>query len=139
MATRVKMTDADAQALRKAPVARGKGSAKQREKERELETDVKVIRTRKTAANAKPELHHLPASQVIGVMCETMARCYEEMFSKMSAHDEEGNVVLDISEECYVLALTMYVGNDIDMPRQGLSVKEDAKASSTMKFCKECG
>jgi hypothetical protein len=135
---RVKMTTEDAQALRERPVARGKAAAKQREADRALETDVKVIRTRKTDTNAKPELHGVPGNSIIGVAQETMARVYGEIYSGMSTHDEEQNVILDISEEVYILALTMVVGNDHDIPRMGLTIKEDTKISTTMKTCKGC-
>ena len=138
MTVRVKMTDEQAQAVRKVPVARGKGAVKQREAERELEQDVKVIRTKKTAPNAKPELHRVSGGEVLGVMKETMARVYGEIYPVMSTHDEEENVILDISEEAYVLAITMFVGNDIDTPRQGLVIKEDSKIAASLKFCKEC-
>jgi hypothetical protein len=135
---RVKVTDQEAQSLRERPVAKGKASSKQREAERELQTNVKVIRTKKADSNAKPELHSVPGSSLRAVMEESIARVYSEIFSGMSTHDEQDKVTLEISEEAYVLALTMVVGNDIDTPRQGLRIKDDDKASSTMKSCREC-
>jgi hypothetical protein len=134
MSTRVKINDHDAQALRSRPVAKGKGASKQREAERELEKDVKVIRTKKSESQTQT----VGGGSLRGVMEETMARVYGEIFSGMSTHDEDGIVDREIKEETYILGLTMAVGNENDLPRMGLSMREDAKASANMKSCKEC-
>lgn len=135
---RVKMTNEQAQALRSRPVAKGKHLRQEREHDRELEKEVKVVRVKKAAANAKPELHPVSGGAVKAIAEESMARVYREVFTGMSTHDEDGVVDREISEEAYILTLTMIVGNDVDLPRQGLSMKEDAKASAHMISCKEC-
>lgn len=135
MSARVKMTTEEATALRGRPVAKGKGAIKQREAERELETDVKVIRTRKSEQTTQT----VGGGALRGVLEETAARVYGEIFSGMDTHDENGIVDREIQEEVYILALTMLVGNDIDLPRQGLRMKDDANASANMKSCRECG
>ena len=136
MSTREKMTTEQAQALRTRPVAKGKGSVKARAKERELETNVKQIR-HKSGGPAITQT--VDAASLRGVMEDSMARVYGEIFGGMSTHDEDGVVDREIREEVYIMALTMIVGNDIETPRQGLSIREDAKASANMKTCKECG
>jgi len=135
MSTRVKMTREDAQALRKRPVAKGKGAVKARADERELEKDVKVIRTKKSTPISQSTVG---GNELRGVMDDSMARVYGEIFSGMATHDEDGVVDREIKEEVYILALTMICGNDIETPRQGISIKEDAKASANMKTCREC-
>jgi hypothetical protein len=129
------MTTKEAQALRTRPVAKGKVSVKARADERKLQEDVKVIRTKKTVQISQT----VDATSLRAVMEDSMARVYGEIFGGMSTHDEDGVVDREIKEEVYIMALTMIVGNDIETPRQGLSIREDAKASATMRTHKECG
>lgn len=134
---RVKMTTAEAQALRSRPVAKGKGIRKARQAERELEGKVGPVRVRKSEQPIRSE-NNVSAKSLKGLVGETMARCYAEIFPGMKTHDEFGIVDREIEEEAYILSLTIMVGNDNDLPRTGLKMREDGKASSTMKTCRSC-
>ena len=71
-----------------------------------------------------------------GVMSETMARVYEELFPTMSVRDEQGTVDIEIQEETYILGLTMICGTDDFKPRKPLKIRE-VEISDNARYCKE--
>lgn len=74
-----------------------------------------------------------------GVMQETFARVYEEIWPGMETRDHKGDVDIEIKEEVYILCLTMKVGNDEDKPRRGLKMREVEDLGDTAPLCKEHG
>ena len=88
---------------------------------------------KKTSTQSWVDDRGISGGQIRGMAGETMARVYAEMWPGMQTHDEDGNVEVNISEEAYILMLTMKVGNGDYSPRRGLKIRE-AKMP-TMKFC----
>lgn len=71
-----------------------------------------------------------------GMMEETMARVYGEMFPTMTTRDSTTDEVdLEIREEAYILQLTMVCGNDDYKPRKGLKIRDHTM--KTPRYCKE--
>jgi hypothetical protein len=133
---RVKLTTEQAQELRSRPVAKQKGAVRRREAERELELNTPEPKV-KVRRGEQPVVT-VSAGEIRGIMNETLARAYAEIFSGMQTHDENENVDPAIQEEVYILTLTMFYGNDVDLPRTGLSIREDGNASKDMKSCAAC-
>lgn len=93
-----------------------------------------VFKKRKTEVKEKPEPAPVkkreiegecavPGGSLVGVMSETMARCYTEFWPGEKTH-KDGEVDLQIKEEAYILMLTMAVGNNVEKPRKPLKVRE---------------
>lgn len=78
---------------------------------------------------------HASPAEVRGVMSETMARVYEEMWPRMTTHDELGNVDIEINEETYILSLTMFTGNPNYIPRRALKIRDKEGVSEEISFC----
>lgn len=85
----------------------------------------------------EPNAKGVSMGGVRGVVSETMARVYAEIWPSMQTHDERGRVMSETSEECYILGLTMLVGNDDDKPRQGLKMRE-IEMGDDAPYCQEC-
>lgn len=96
--------------------------------------------TEKISKSKRPSAEYVDRKQIggaslRGMMEETMARCYGEMFPSMTTHQAGTDQVnLEIKEEAYILGLTMVCGTDDYLPRRGLKIRE--KEMPTMKFCK---
>jgi hypothetical protein len=109
---------------------------KQRRSEREEDADLeKNLKTPKKAVQ-KPVESRVRAADVRGVIEETLARVYGDLFPSLTTHDEDGNVDLEIKEEAYIITLVMYVGSDNYTPRQGVRLKE-VEISDKARYCKE--
>lgn len=113
-------------------VAKGKQRRSEREEDKELEKDARV---REKPSQSVTD-SRVSAGDVRAVLADTFARVRGELFPSSTTHDELGNVTLEISEEAYIVMLTMVVGNDVFAPRKGLKMRE-AEISDTAKYCKE--
>lgn len=76
------------------------------------------------------------AGALRGIMSETIARVYEEMWPGMNVRiaDEPND---EMKEEAYILSLTMIVGNATDLPRRGLKIR-DTEMTMHDSLCKRC-
>lgn len=113
-------------------VAKGKRRRSEREEQAELEKTVKVP----TRAVQGVSDSRVRASDIRGVIEETIARIRAELYPSLQTHDDNGNVTAEIKEEAYILSLVMIVGHDSFQPRQGLTLRE-AEISDNAKYCKE--
>lgn len=119
------------------PVAKGKIKKRAREEDAELVEKATEKTSKRVRANTDPVDHkHVSAGAVRGVMDETMARVYQEMWPSMTVYDEFGNVDIEIKEESHILMLTMVTGNEDYQPRRGLKIRE-AEIGDTIGFCAE--
>jgi hypothetical protein len=97
--------------------------------------------TKKISEQKRPNAGYVDHKQIggaslRGMMQETMARCYSEMFPTMTTHQAGTDEVdLEIQEEAYILGLTMVCGTDDYLPRRGLKIRE--KAMPVPRYCKE--
>lgn len=127
--------------LTEAPKPKGKGKIKQAEREHDEGLGEKM--TAKLQVNKKPRQApesncEVPAGSLRGVMGETIARVYGELWPSFQTHDENGNVDVELAEEAYILGLTMVLGNGEDTPRMGLKIK-DAEISENANYCEVHG
>ncbi len=121
----------------KKPLAKKKARAAGRAHDDELEGQMtakvtSVKRERQDYTDSKS----ISAGALRGIMDETIARVYAEIWPSMTTTDDYGNVHHDLREESYILSLTMVCGNFDYSPRKGLKMRE-APISDTAKFCKE--
>lgn len=121
------------------PAARGKKRRAEIEHDHELEGKMTDHLTR----HAKPKSEHpnfttVRGGAIQGVVGETMARVYGELWPGMKTHDSEDAVDVEINEEAYILMLTMKVGNDNYKPRKGLALKEIEGMGDELPLCREC-
>jgi hypothetical protein len=139
MAKRVMISDDEAQQML-VGTGRPKAKGKKRRSEIQHDADLEGKLSKKVAEKVRPkaEPEHdskVGAAALRGVMSETIARVYEEVWPGMGVRDgEEPND--EIKEEAYILCLTMIVGNNEDTPRMGLKIRE-AEISGRFNFCKE--
>lgn len=129
---------ADFKSGRKKVTAKGKKRRTEIQHDAELEGQM----TEHVATHAKPKREpeiktDIGGGQIRGVVQETMARVYEEIWPGMETHNNEGRIDLGISEEAYILMLTMKTGNADDSPRKGLRMKT-VEMSDDAPMCKEC-
>lgn len=139
MPSRVMISDDEAQKLLTGS-GKPKAKGKKRRTEIEHDTDLEGKLSKKVAENPREKRHPEHDSRVgggalRGVMSETIARVYEEIWPGMSVRvsDDPND---EIREEAYILSLTMIVGNNEDTPRMGLKIRE-AEISGRFSFCKE--
>lgn len=119
------------------PVAKGK--KKKREQEDDEALEAKHAERQSKSRRKAPEYGRdagISGGALRGVMDETMARVYEEMWPNMTTRDENDDVHYEIKEESYILALGMVTGRDEYQPRRGLKIKE-AEIGDTIGFCAE--
>ena len=125
---RKKMTQKDAEDFKK-PVAKNKADRKLGD-----EYLKKVGETRQpNTGYVDPKA--VGGASLRGVMEETMARVYEEMWPSMTTRDGIDNVDIEIREEAYILGLTMICGNDDFKPRKGLKIRDHHQ--KLPGYCKE--
>ena len=106
-------------------------------KKKRLEDSHAESVAKKVKSNPAPvDPKHVSGGEIRGIIDETLARTYNELFPSMSTTDEDGNVDVEIREEAYIITLDMVVGNDIQLPRTGLKLREDKKIADTAVFCK---
>lgn len=113
---------------------------KKRDAEKKSDADLGDAMTEKVATKKRTEKvpvddKHVDAGAVRALVGETLARVYQEIYPNYSTHDEQGNVILGISEEAYIVTLAMVVGTDDYTPRKGLKVR-DAALESSARYCK---
>jgi hypothetical protein len=140
---RVGLSEKDAAALmsgKRLPAAKGKKRRTEIAADTALEGKMSEhVAKHKIPKSEVPVFSGVRGGSLKGVMSETMARVYEEIWPGMKTHDEyEGEVDLEISEEAYILMLTMKVGNDKDSPRKGLAMKEIEGFGDSLPACREC-
>ena len=120
----------------------GKPKAKGKKRRSEIEHDAELEgKLTKKVSEHKREKQHpehdskVPAGSLRGVMGETIARVYEEIWPGMAVreHDDPND---EIMEEAYILSLTMLVGNNVDLPRTSMRIRE-ADLSGRHNFCKQ--
>lgn len=137
VANRVKISDEEAKAIigKRKPSAKGKKRRTEIEHDHELEDKLSKRVAENKRERREPEHDSKVGGGALrGVMSETIARVYEEMWPGMSVRDgEEPNI--EIKEEAYILSLTMILGNNEDTPRMGLKIRESEIKSS---LCHEC-
>ena len=71
-----------------------------------------------------------------GIIQETMARVYGEIWPGMETHSEKEEPDIEIQEEAHILVLTMVLGNTEDTPRRGLKMRED-EISDNARYCRK--
>ncbi len=113
-------------------VAKGKKRRSERQEDADLEKKVTV---RQKPAHGVTD-SRVKAADVRGVVEETLARIYGDLFPSMTTHDEDENVDLEIREEAYVITLTMFVGSDDFTPRRNIPMKE-AEISERARYCRK--
>lgn len=96
------------------------------------EHSVKKVKTAEKSSDPK----NVHGGELRGVMMETMARVYEEMWPSMSPRDSAGTVDIEIQEEAYILQLTMICGTDNYKPRRALKIR-DAFVPGLTSYCRE--
>lgn len=123
------------------PQAKGKIRRTEIKADAELEGRMTDAQTKKPKARPghEPDSKGVSLGSVKGVMNETFARVYEEIWPGMEVRDHHGEVALDVKEDAYILALTMLVGNDVDVPRKGLKMREIDGMGDNAPMCRECG
>ena len=112
-------------------VAKGKQRRSERQEDAELEKEV-VVRQKPSHGVTDSRVK---AADVRGVVEETLARIYGDLFPSMTTHDEDENVDVEIKEEAYVITLVMFVGHDDFTPRRSIPMKE-AEISDNARYCK---
>ena len=115
-----------------AVVAKGKQRRSERQEDKELEG--KVVAREKPSQRVTDS--NVRGRDVQAVVAETLARVRADLYPSSETHDEFGNVTLEITEEAYIIMLTMVTGNNEFTPRRGLKIRE-AEISDTAKFCEE--
>lgn len=138
MSKRVMISDDEAEQMLAPsgkPVAKNKKRRSEIQHDAELEDKLSAKVAGKVRPKAEPEHDSkIGAGALRGVMSETIARVYEEVWPGMNVreHDDPND---EIKEEAYILSLTMIVGNNEDTPRMGLKIRE-AEISGRFNFCK---
>lgn len=119
------------------PVAKKKVKQRERRDDDQLadKHSKHVGERRRPSGSIELDRKHASPVETRGVMQETMARVYEEMWPSMTVRNEFGDVDIEIQEETYILSLAMFVGTPHYMPRRGLKIREDDDASSNINFC----
>lgn len=121
---------------KKAPVAKGKKRKQEHEHDHELEG--KLSEHQGKSKKRAPEFGAnagIPGNELRGVMDETMARVYSEIWPTMVTHEgSDDDVHYEIREESYILSLAMIAGRDEYQPRRGLRIRE-AEIADTIGFC----
>lgn len=140
MAKRVMISDDQAQQMLSGsgkPVAKNKKRRSEIQHDAELEDKLSAKVAGKVRPKAEPEHDSkIGAGALRGVMSETIARVYEEVWPGMQVRDGGEDPNDEIKEEAYILSLTMIVGNNEDTPRMGLKIRE-AEISGLFNFCKD--
>lgn len=99
-------------------------------------TEIKETFKIQRRAQEGGEVTKISAGKWRPIMEETIARVTGEIFPGMKTHT--GNAVeIELKEFAYVLGLTMVAGNEKDLPRIPLKIKQ-ADISDTAKLCREC-
>ena len=141
MKKRVGMTAEDAAAFQAGrPVKKKRDAKKVRAETDDLGDRVservgtKAVRKAETVTDST-----VGAAELRGVMEETMARVYGEIWPGMRTHHERGwdhGVDSEIGEEAYILSLYMMFGDAGEKPRRGVKVRE-VEISDNAHYCKE--
>ncbi len=111
-----------------------KGKQRRTELERDAELEHNAEAPKKPAQRSSDS--RVAAVEIRGVMEDTFARVYGEMYPSMHVRNKKDELSLEIKEEAYILLLTMIVGHDDFQPRHGLTIRE-AEISDSAMFCKE--
>jgi hypothetical protein len=135
---RVGMTDDTAEDFKAGKLsAKGKKRKAAKKHDAELEGQASAhLATHKRPKTDSTIRTEITGGQLRGVVGETFARVYEELWPGMEVHGYDGSVDIEIAEEAYILSLTMIGGNMQDSPRQGLKINE-ADISDTAEWCNE--
>lgn len=117
---------------------KAKGKKRRSEIQHDAELEGKLSKKVAEHKREKREPEHdskVGGGALRGVMSETIARVYEEIWPGISVRVGD-DPDLEIQEEAYILSLTMIVGNNEELPRKGLKIRE-AEISGQFNFCKE--
>jgi hypothetical protein len=120
-------------------MAVAKGKLRRTEIQHDADLEGKLTKKVATVKRPKSELEipsKVDGGSLRGVVVESMCRVYEELWPGMTTHDERGIPDIEISEEGYILVLTMKVGSEDDKPRKGLKIRE-VEISDQASYCAE--
>jgi hypothetical protein len=140
MAKRQMISQAEAEGLISGS-GKPKAKGKKRRTEIQSDADLEGKLTKKVSEHRveRREPEHdskVGGGALRGVMSESIARVYEEIWPGMNVH-QHGDPNDEMKEEAYILSLTMILGNVEDTPRMGLKIRE-AEISEDMRLCKDC-
>jgi hypothetical protein len=139
MAKRQMISDEEAQQmLAGSGKPKAKGKKRRSEIEHDAELEGKLTKRVSEHKREKQEPEHdskVHADALRGMMSETIARVYEEMWPGMTVRTNEDEPNAEMAEEAYILSLTMILGNSEDTPRHGLKIRE-VEISNDIHFCK---
>ena len=118
------------------PAAKGK----KRRTEIQHDAELEIKHTAKVAERRSERQEtvdtHVPADTLRGVVRETMARVYQEMWPSMIV-EFNGHVDVEIQEETYILVNSMMFGSPHVEPRQALKMRELDDFSDAAQYCRE--
>jgi hypothetical protein len=135
MTKRIELTQEDAEKLLGKPVAAGKKRRSEIEHDTELEDKLtEKIGVHKVKKREPEHDTKIGGGALRGIMTETIARVYEEMWPGMQVRGHNDEPDREIAEEAYILSLTMVVGNQVELPRKPLKIRE-AEISGSAVFC----
>lgn len=118
---------------------KAKGKKRRSEIQHDAELEGKLSKKVAEHKREKREPEHdskVGGGALRGVMSETIARVYEEIWPGIDVRAGGDEPDDEIKEEAYILGLTMIVGNNVDTPRRGLKIRED-EISRNARLCKE--
>lgn len=124
--------------LNKKPTAKGKKRRDEIQEDAEFEGKMSEHVAKQPRKKAEVEVDSkVNAGDIRGVMTETIARVYEEIWPGINVRNGGTETPdQDMAEEAYILGLTMVVGNTVELPRQPLKIR-DAEISDGAIYCQE--
>lgn len=138
---KVMMTGDGLAAALKGTQGRIQAPGKRRRTEIQHDAELEGKLSKKIAENARPkqaQAHsNVDSGAIRGIVRETMARVYEEIWPRMETRNKKGDVNLQIAEEAHVLMLWMQYGHSDDRPRVGIPMREIEDFSEQARYCKE--
>jgi hypothetical protein len=140
VAKHVEITEEHAQQLLSGK-AKPKAKGKKRRDEIQHDVDLEAKMTEKVGTHKREKRDaetdsKVSAGDLRGVVSESIARVYEEIWPGMRVRQGDETPDLEIQEEAYILVLSMVCGNNVDVPRRGLKIRE-SEISRHVVFCKD--